>query len=241
MTVGPLIGALLLAVVYVFGHLLLPWEDQHPRRWLSAAAGASIAYVFLDVLPTLGRYHRTLVGGDAEGSPAEHRIYGVALAGFVFLYALDELSKRNREGNDRPERPSGWHPGIWLHIGGFALYSWSIGDALVSHGEDGGPALWLYVAAMMFHLLVVSSGLARDEARFYHLRGRWALAASVLVGWAAAAWAPLPQTVMSYLFGFVAGGVLMTSANEELPTEKDGRFGWFAMGAAAYSALLLLI
>jgi hypothetical protein len=34
--------------------------------------------------------------------------------------------------------------------------------------------------------------------------------------------------------------VIMTSANEELPREKGGRFGWFVMGAGAYGTLLLL-
>jgi len=29
------------------------------------------------------------------------------------------------------------------------------------------------------------------------------------------------------VFAFVGGGVVMTSANEELPAEKGGRIGWF--------------
>jgi hypothetical protein len=221
----PLVAALLLAAVYLFGHRLLPWEEQHPRRWLSVASGASMAYVFLDVLPALGEHHRTIV----EREHAEHRVYALALVGFVFLYALNEIAKGRRSVRLG-----------WVHISGLALYGWVIGDALVSRDADGELSLWLYVAAMMFHLLVVTSAMAREDGTFYHSRGRWALAASILLGWGVAAFAPLPQAAMAYLYAFVAGGVLMTSANEELPREKNGRFGWFAMGAGAYGALLLV-
>jgi len=41
--------------------------------------------------------------------------------------------------------------------------------------------------------------------------------------------------------GLISGGVVMNSMVMELPTEKDGRFWPFVTGAAAYTALLLLI
>ena len=41
--------------------------------------------------------------------------------------------------------------------------------------------------------------------------------------------------------GLISGGVVMNSMVMELPTEKDGRFWPFVLGAAAYTALLLLI
>jgi hypothetical protein len=110
----------------------------------------------------------------------------------------------------------------------------------VGRGEKGTLGLWLYAAAMVFHLLVVTSALAREHGALYNARGRWVLAASILAGWAMAVLAPLSEVAMSRLFAFVAGGVIMTSANEELPREKGGRFGWFVMGAGAYGTLLLL-
>ena len=239
--VGSLVAALLLAAVYLLGDRYLPREQKHPRRWLSVAAGASMAYVFLDVLPELGVRHRAFLAQVGEVSYAEHRIYALALVGFVFLYALDEMVQAARGGEDGPgERPETRSPIFWIHIFGFALYGWVIGDALVSRGEKGLLNLWLYVAAMVFHLLIVTSAMAREHGKLYHARGRWVLAGSVLTGWTVAALAPLPEVAMSRLFALVAGGVLMTSANEELPREKGGRFGWFAMGAGAYGALLLL-
>ena len=238
---GSLVAAFLLAAVYLLGHRFLPREQVHPRRWLSLAAGASMAYVFLDVLPELGVRHRAFLEKVGEVSYADHRIYALALVGFVILYALDEMVQATRgEENGRGERSETRSPIFWIHIAGFALYGWVIGDALVSRNEKGVLSLWLYVAAMVFHLLVVTSSLAREHGNLYHARGRWVLAGSVLAGWSVAALAPLPEVAMARLFAFVAGGVLMTSANEELPREKGGRFGWFVLGAGVYGTLLLL-
>jgi hypothetical protein len=236
-----LVAALLLAVVYLRGQRLLPRQHTHPRRWLSAAAGASMAYVFLDVLPELGVRHRAFLGLVGSVSFAEHRLYALALVGFVFLYALDEMVQTARgEEENAGEKAATRIPIFWIHIAGYALYGAIIGDAVVSRGEHGALSLWLYAAAMVFHLLVVTSALGREHGHLYHTSGRWVLAASVVAGWAVAAVAPLSEIAMSRLFAFVAGGVLMTSANEELPREKGGRFGWFALGAGAYGTLLLL-
>jgi hypothetical protein len=200
-----------------------------------------MAYVFLDVLPELSARHRAFLDLAGEVSLAQHRIYILALVGFIFLYGLDEMVHVAGRGRDAPgEQQETRRPIFWIHIAGFALYGGIIGDALVSRGEEGVLELWLYVVAMVFHLLVVTSALAREHGNLYHARGRWVLAASVLAGWTTAALAPLSAVAMARLFAFVAGGVLMTSANEELPREKGGRFGWFAMGAGAYGALLLL-
>lgn len=164
-----LVAALLLAAVYLVGHRALPREEAHPRRWLSLAAGVSMTYVFLDVLPELGARHRAFLAKVGEVSFAEHRIYALALVGFIFLYALDELVKMARgEEDGAGVRPETRIPIFWIHIGGFALYGWVIGDALVSHAEKGLRDLWIYVAAMVFHLLVVTSSLAREHGRRYH-------------------------------------------------------------------------
>ena len=240
---GPLVGALALAAVYVLGPRLRPLGRKHPRRWLSVAAGASMAYVFLDVLPELGSRHRALVESAGDLLFAEQRLYALALAGFVVLYAVDHLALAARargepgEGRDEDEADLA----LWLHAGGFALYSLVIGYMLVSRRADGWASLGLYLAAMGFHFAIVDHVLAREHGRAYDAGGRWVLAASVLAGWLAGATLRVPEVAISRCFAFVAGGVVMTSANEELPRDKDGRFGWFVLGAAVYGAVLLAV
>ncbi len=59
--VASLVTALGLAAVYVLGPRIRPVNTKHSRRWLSLAAGASVAYVFVDILPELGARNRGLV------------------------------------------------------------------------------------------------------------------------------------------------------------------------------------
>ena len=201
-----------------------------------------MAYVFLDVLPELGARHRSFLAVAGNAPFAEHRIYALALLGFVILYALDEMVRADRGATQSSGGKDSTRGLIfWVHISGFALYGGVIGDALVSRDVEGLTSLCLYVAAMSFHLAVVTSALAREHGELYHRRGRWVLAASLILGWILALMVPLSEIAMSRLFAFVAGGVLMTSANEELPRDKGGRFGWFALGAGSYGSLLLFV
>jgi len=96
-----LAAALVLGFVHVFAGRL-NFLDRIPRsRWLSAAGGVSVAYVFVHVLPELE------AGGAAiEGSELpvltffERHVYLVALVGFVTFYGLERLA-RERETNGR--------------------------------------------------------------------------------------------------------------------------------------------
>jgi hypothetical protein len=236
---GPLLGALALAAVYALGPWLRPLGAEHPRRKVSVAAGASMAYVFLDVLPELGARHRALLESAGSLIFAEQRLYALALAGFVVLYGLDHLVLAARARADSSAGGAAERLAFRLHVGGFALYSLVIGYMLVSRREDGWSSLGLFLVAMAFHLTVVDHALAREHGSAYDTLGRWVLAASVVVGWLAGATLQIPEIAISRLFAFVAGGVVMTAANEELPREKVGRFAWFVLGAVVYGAVLL--
>jgi hypothetical protein len=237
--IGPLMGAFALAAVYAVGPWLRPLGAEHPRRQVSVAAGASLAYVFLDVLPEMGARHRALVESAGNLVFAEQRLYALALTGFVALYGLDHLVLAARARGGSSAGGDGGRLALWLHVGGFALYSFIIGYMLVSRQANGWSSFGLFLVAMGFHLAVVDHALAREHGSAYDTRGRWVLAASVLVGWLAGATLQIPEIAVSRLFAFVAGGVVMTAANQELPREKVGRFGWFVLGAVVYGAVLL--
>ena len=49
------------------------------------------------------------------------------------------------------------------------------------------------------------------------------------------------EAAIAVLFGFLAGGVIMNVLKEELPEERESRFWAFALGAAAYAAILLTL
>jgi hypothetical protein len=49
----------------------------------------------------------------------------------------------------------------------------------------------------------------------------------------------LPQHALSVPFAILAGGIVLNVLKEELPEERQSRFGAFALGTGLYTLLLL--
>src|SRR5262245_26386655 len=241
---GSLGAALVLALVYALG----AWLDRHGaegmwahRRWVSMAAGVSVAYVFVDVLPELAAQHMTFRRAAGESLLfAEQRIYVLALLSFVVLYGLEHMVLAARARRREATAAGAADPVYWLHLGGFAAYSALIGYLLIERAERGPMALAVYGLAMALHFLVVDHSLREEHGRIYDRGGHWILAASVLAGWVVGMTTPFSEVVFARLFAVLAGGVVITSLKAELPGEREGRFWPFCLGAVAYALLLIL-
>jgi hypothetical protein len=238
-------AALVLALVYALG----AWLDERGavegvwarRRWVSVAAGVSVAYVFVDVLPELGAQHLKFREAAGDGLLfAEQRIYVLTLLAFVVLYGLEHMVLASGERRRGAAEAGSGDAVYWLHLGGFAAYSGLIGYLLVERAERGALALAVYGVAMALHFLIVDHSLREEHGRVYHRAGRGVLAAGVLAGWLVGATTPLSEMVFARLFAVLAGGVVITSLKAELPREREGRFWPFCLGAAAYAVLLVL-
>lgn len=211
------------------------------RRYLSAAAGISTAYIFVDVLPELELQRKVLIEAAAGADVlfAEQRIYVLALLSFVIMYGLEHmvLVARGRERNSLAEASYGVYA---LHLAGYAAYTALIGYLLVERAERGALALLAYAVAMAVHFFIVDHSLAEEHGKSYGPAGRWLLATSVLVGWLIGSLAPVSEVVIARLFAILAGGVVITSLRAELPDDRDGRFWPFCFGALIFAAFLLL-
>ena len=209
------------------------------RRAISAAAGISVAYVFVDVLPELAAQNRALLKEAGGLVFADQRIYLLALLAFVVMYGIDHIVlSRRAERRDTVERGEA-DPIYRLHLGGFAAYSALIGYLLFDRVERGPIALAVYTLAMAVHFVVVSHALAEEHGALYRRHGHWALAASVLAGWAIGRTTTFSDATVARLFALLAGGVVMTSLRAELPDDRSGRFWPFCLGSILFAAVLL--
>jgi len=241
---GSLIAALILSAVYVasgrFDHSEAAERLWMRRRWISAAAGVSVAYVFIDVLPEFEVQRRALVNAAGVQLFAEQRLYLLALLSFVVFYGLEHVVLVNRQRPSDEGASNRARTMYLLHIAGYAAYSALIGYLVVERADRGALALAVYAFAMALHFLIVDHSLDEAHGAVYARRGRAILAASVLLGWLCGTMLPLPAEALARLFAILAGGVVITSLHAELPDERTGRFWPFCLGAVGFAAVLLM-
>lgn len=234
-------------------HLLagrLRFTDVPRSQYLSVAGGVSVAYVFVHLLPELAELRTALAeAATAVGLPAvagERLAFLVALTGFVSFYGLERLVVRSRRSTDGEQVARGGGTdasagAFRLHVGSFTLYNGLIGYLLVHREEGGIASLLLYAVAMGLHFVVNDHGLRVDHREAYDRVGRWVLSAAVLAGLGLGLLADVPEATLGFLLAFLGGGVVLNVIKEELPEERESRFGAFAAGVAGYSVVLLLV
>ena len=231
-----LAAALVLASVYVFGNRLR--TTSHHRRWVSIAAGVSVATIFIDLLPEISENQAKFSTGPYRGAALfpEQAVYLAAMLGFVLFYGLEYIVAASPSTEDKPSGAF-----FSLQIAAFGGYSGLIAYLLVHNTWHDAPSLALYSLAMAFHLLLVDHSLAEERHGLYESRGRWVLALAVMAGWAAGILTSIPEEWMARITGFVSGGVLMNTLVVELPEGRGGRLWPFVSAAAVYSLVLIVV
>lgn len=232
MSIAYLIGTAFLALVHVLGRAVDLERFPHRRRWLSVAAGVSVAYVFVDLLPLMNEKQAAFLGEVAgRGLPfPEFRVNLAALVGFTAFYGLEHFAGQGTEPSGASRRA--------LHVTGFAIYNLMMGYLLIDWSRNAA-GLALYCGALGLHFLVTDDGLRRDYGAFWDRAGRWVMAGCLVAGAGVASLTPLSLDVLTIVVGLVAGGVVINSVKDELPSAGGGRFLPFAAGAFAYAALII--
>lgn len=221
----------LLALVHGLVHRLKFVETVPRSRWLSLAGGASVAYVFLHLLPELAAHEATLAEVGEGGPFGALTVWVVALAGLTVFYGLERMIRSLPS-----KRADGWR----VHLASFGLYNLLVGYLVMKRDAAAGELL-LFALAMGFHFLTTDYGLRQDHRERWLGWGRWLLVASLLAGAVLGALTTMPEWSVASLFALLAGSVLLNVLKEELPEDRQSRFAPFLAGAAGYGALLLVV
>jgi hypothetical protein len=224
-------GLLPLVAAFVSAHYCRRFTSQIEHRWQALSAGVAVAYVFINVIPELEE-HRAVVAGTAMAVilGIEKKVYLWALTGFIAFAALSRL--RFVQGASRTV--------YWGAMTGWGVYMLLIGYLLLHREDPSMLSLWMFAFAMGLHIFMLDTQLAEHHPGGYEPWGRCLLLSCLLLGWAMGVVDALPDSLTSRLFALVAGGVIITSAHEEIAVEKSGRFWWFACGAAVYASVLMV-
>ncbi len=218
------------------GHLSLA-EKTGRRNALSAAAGGSIAYVFISLLPEIE--NATVLFRQATHSfmPFEgiHGVNLAMLAGFLSFYTLAGIVPAERDSGQAAQNLA-----FWAQILGYGGYIALIGYLLVRSLTAVEQPLLFYAISMSFHFLLVGFGLRELHPKHYDRIGRYVLAAFCLLGWLVGVMTDLPKPAVILLFGFVSGGVVSVTGIVELPKGKEGKTIPFMVGAVGFAAFLMV-
>jgi hypothetical protein len=230
-----LVAALVLSGVYLLGNTL---RERSHRRWISIAAGVSVATIFLDLLPELSEHQTAFLDAHHPGVALfpEQAVYLSAMLGFVLFYGFQDMLAGSSTKEGEPSRLF-----FSLQIAAFALYSGFIAYLLVHNVWNDARSLFLYALAMAFHLFLVGHSLAYDHPNRYEHYGRWILAVAIMGGWSCGILTSIPEAWLARTTGFVSGGVIMNSLVVELGEGRGGRFIPFAVAAATYSIVLIAV
>ncbi len=243
LTVPALLAALALGLVHVLASKLRFLEGTPRSRWLSAAGGISVAYVFVHLLPELEAAQQAVQAGAEGVVPfVEDHVWLVALLGLALFYGVEQhsLSARRQQAQRTGEDVT-TGAAFWLSITSFAVYNALIGYLLLRGEAQDTTSLVLFTVALAVHFVVNDFGLREHHKQAYRRVGRWVLLVAVLVGWVVATITAISEAALGLVLAFIAGGVVLNVLKEELPGERQARFWAFALGAAAYAALLQVV
>lgn len=241
--VFPLLAALLLMSVHVFSGYLRFLDTLPRNRILSAGAGITVAFVVLQLLPSVAAADQTIsgrVGGSALSRVDDHA-YAIVLISIVIFFAVEQWARASTK-----QKSGGGNPGVpparvfWVHMLTFAVMNFLIGYILIERHDDP-RILALFVVAMFVKFLVSDRALHRIHQDGYDNIGRWLLVAAVIAGWITGYFGSLGAIGPAAIQAFIAGGVLLNVFSEELPEERQSRLGAFAAAALVFGALLIFL
>lgn len=234
--------ALLLAMAHIFASKIKFLQEIPRSKWLSAAGGVSVAYVFIHVLPELEEWQR-IFEEESKLSFLQHHLYLVALLGLAIFYSIERAAKLSKESERNiPKEEEDSYPGIfWLHIISFAVYNLLIGYLLIHRDQGGLISLLIFAVAMGLHFLVNDFGLYDHYKHRYTQKGRWIVSLSIITGWLIGLMTEISESRLAVIFAFIAGGIILNVLKEELPEERKSNFWAFFAGIFVYSILLVMM
>jgi hypothetical protein len=247
---------LILALWHILCGRLPLIHSVHHSNWLSFSGGVAVAYVFESLLPKLGEWQGLIAGQGQMKSVVpklcenlglvkycgsmpkfiNYEIFLLALAGVVaFLWVDWVVYSRQEDKSGQGGRSDLFN----LHIGIFVAYNVLIGYITAHNILPGKFVQALFVIALALHFLGINHTLwIHYRDRFDNL-GRWLLAASLLFGWVLGVMTDFAETVYIGMYSFLAGAIIVSVFNDELPNRHEGQFWPFLSGVLIYSYLMM--
>jgi hypothetical protein len=233
-----------LAAVHFFAGTTAALQHRWRSRALSAAAGISVCYIFLELLPDLGG-QQTLIESAGFFPALEHHAYILAMVGLTVFFAVETIARKSRHRNlDSGTSEVTGDRAFWFSVVSFFVLNASIGYSVASPGDEAVEPLWLFALAMGLHFLANDCSLVEFHGERYERFGRWLLIGGLLAGWMVGM-VPrfeIPPEALALVLAFIAGSTILNVLRNELPdTDRTTDVAAFVVGASIYAVLVLAL
>jgi hypothetical protein len=227
--ISAIFTAFALGAAAPLGRALRHWSHHRLRAAESFTAGASLAYVILDLMVEL-----TSVGGQQVhstlpiGPTYEKSLFAIVLVGATWWYIVGALAAKMGPGRARYR----------AYLVPQVVYGVFAGGALALEAEHGARQLLLFGLPMVLHLTVVESHIHHKFEREH--AGFARVVMHIAPGLGALAWAllGLPPAALFMALALIAGSTVVQIIQTELPSPDLVRIGPFLIGVGVYSALV---
>lgn len=225
------LSVLLFALVHVSSRVTAQLNTILHGKLLSTGGGIAIAYVFIDLLPKLGKSDQTIQHTLKSIFPyIEKHAYVMALTGFLLFFVVSQ-SRNFLQGKGR----------FWLSLLSYSFFNFLIGYAVVDQNNLEVQPLLLFTIAMALHFFVNDFSLSKEHGEAYHRIIKWVLILFLFLGWLTGLWIKLPEAAVALVSAFIGGGVIMNVTRHELPKHNPHNLGAFLIASILYTLILLTI
>lgn len=219
------------ALIHLWAEKIQLMTIASQGKFLSFGGGIAIAYVFIDLLPKLGKSNAQVEKTLLDVVPfVEKHVFIMALTGFLLFYIIERTPSIAEKQ---------WT--VWLPILSFVLFNFFVGYAVVDKDNPEIKPLFLFTFAFALHYFTNDYSLSTNYASAYENVGRWLLVAALFIGGVIGVIFELSPTAVALLNAFIGGGVIMNVTRHELSEARPNDIRTFLSAALFYTVILLSI
>lgn len=213
--------ALILSIADFFTEGLFFKATENKMKFISFAAGISVSYIFLILLPEI----------YLGAVKINNMLFLAVLFGFGLYHIIEKYIRQNYSGQKLREEHHIIHSTVsfsYFFVVGFILYK------IAEISPIKGILLFIPV---LLHIIIDS--LPRRITKKHHIRA--ASASSAFLGSIAAIFIDVREIGNVILLGFVGGALLYSVIRESLPKEREGKPLFFLIGLLLFTVIILLL
>jgi zinc transporter ZupT len=217
---------LLLGIIHFYSEKLTPPEGTKRYRVISFAAGISIAYLFLNLLPHTYE----------AAAHLKNFVFVFLLLGFVLFHLAEKLIYKHTDQEKLARELKE------VHSVSFFLYHFTIGIVLYDKVLTSRLEGILFFIPIGLHAALSTASLSQIHGEIREsLVTKILLSLSTILGMTFALFVPIPNILDNILVSMIAGILLYIIVKEFLPEKDKGQPLFFLLGLLLFIGFYIFI